>query len=61
MFALSAPREERARVPVAVAGFAGLGVLVAVSIDESWQPSLDWAKLLVCTAIGVGVGVLAAC
>ena len=58
MFALSAPREERARVPVAVAGFAGLGVLVALSIDESWQPSLDWAKLLVCTAIGVGVGVL---
>ena len=40
----------------AVAGFAGLGVLVALAIDETWQPSLDWAKLLVCTAIGIGVG-----
>jgi ABC-type sugar transport system permease subunit len=58
MFALSAPRQERVRLPVAVAGFAGLGVLVALSIDESWQPSLDWAKLFGCTAIGVGAGVL---
>ena len=58
MLALTTPREANARLAVGVAGFAGLGVLVSVAIDETWQPSLDWAKLLVCTAVGIGAGLL---
>lgn len=55
MFALSAPREQLARLPLAVAGFAGLGVLVAVAVNDDYQPSLDWAKVIVCTAIGAAL------
>ena len=31
-------------------------MLVAVAIDETDQPGLDWAKLLVCTGIGAAIG-----
>jgi ABC-type sugar transport system permease subunit len=58
MFAISAPRQPGARLPLAIGGFAGLGVLTALAVEASQQPSLDWAKLLGCTAIGVGVGVV---
>jgi ABC-type sugar transport system permease subunit len=57
MFVVSAPRDDAVRRPISVAGFAGLGVLGALAIDDSYYPSLDWGKVLVCTAIGTGVGV----
>lgn len=56
LFALSAPREQMARLPLAVAGFGALGVLVALAIDDPWHPALDWAKLVICTAVGVAIG-----
>jgi len=56
MFLLSAPRDQLARIPLAVVGFAALGVLLAVAIADAKQPELDWAKLLACTAIGAAIG-----
>jgi alpha-glucoside transport system permease protein len=57
MLAVSSEQLQSARLPVAVGGFAGLGVLLAVAVDESRQPALDWAKLLVCTGIGIAIAV----
>ena len=56
MFLLSAPRGRVARLPLAVAGFAGVGVLIALAVDDAYYPALDWGKLLACAAIGAGVG-----
>jgi alpha-glucoside transport system permease protein len=58
MFAISSPRQQGARLPIAVGGLAALGVLSALAVEESLRPSLDWGKLLGCTAIGAGLGVL---
>ena len=55
MFLLSAPRQQLARLPLAVVGFTGFGVLTAFAFDESVRPSLDGAKLATCVAIGVVV------
>jgi alpha-glucoside transport system permease protein len=62
MFLLSAPRQQLARLPLAVAGFCGFGVLTAFATDETVHPGLDWAALLIGTAIGVfvvgGIGMM---
>jgi alpha-glucoside transport system permease protein len=55
MFLLSAPRQQVARLPLAVVGFTAFGLLTAFAFDESVYPALDWSKLLVCTAVGVAV------
>ena len=47
MFLLSAPRQQLARLPLAVVGFTGFGVLTAFAFDESVRPSLDGAKLAI--------------
>ena len=56
LFLIGAVREPVPRLWLGLAAFAGVGVVVAVAIDETDQPGLDWAKLLVCTAIGVAIG-----
>ena len=55
MFLLSAPRQQLARLPLAVVGFTGFGVLTAFALDESVRPSLDFTKLAICVVIGVVV------
>jgi alpha-glucoside transport system permease protein len=55
MFLLSTPRSRRARLPVAVAGFTAFGVLTALAFDESARPSIDWAQLWICVAVGAVV------
>jgi len=52
MFLLSAPRQQLARLPLAVVGFSAFGLLTAFALDDSVQPALDWGKLLICTAGG---------
>ena len=52
MFMLSAPRENLARLPLAVIGLSGFGLLTALAFDESARPSIDWAKLLICVIVG---------
>ena len=59
MFLLSAPRQQLARLPLAVAGFVVFGVLTAFAFDDSAWPLIDWTKLWVCVAIGaVAFGVV---
>jgi len=55
MFLLSAPRQQVARMPLAVLGFGAFGVLLALAIDESRRPALDdaWGKVVICCAVGV--------
>jgi alpha-glucoside transport system permease protein len=60
LFLLGAVREPVPRLWLGIAGFAGLGVLVAVAVDDAYLPGLDWGKLLVCTAAGAGIGVVIA-
>jgi len=55
MFLLSAPRQQLARTPLAVVGFAAYGILLAFAFDESVRPSFDWGKLVVCVAVAVAV------
>ena len=55
MFLLSAPRQQLARLPMAVVGFTAFGLLTAFALDDSVYPALDWSKLLVCTAVGLVV------
>lgn len=57
MFGLSSARYVTARIPIAVGGFAAIGLLVALGVTDSRQPGLDWVKLLVCTALGVVIAV----
>jgi len=52
MFLLSAPRQQLARLPLAVAGFTAFGVLTAFAFDESARPSFDWGKLAICVVAG---------
>jgi alpha-glucoside transport system permease protein len=54
MFLLSAPRQ-LARVPLAVLGFAGFGLLTAFALEESVYPSIDWGKLAICAVAGAVV------
>lgn len=55
MFLLSAPRARVARLPLAVAGWAGFGVLTVLALDDDVLPALDWGKLLVTAAVGAVV------
>jgi len=57
MFLLSSARYPALRLPIAVGGFAAVGLLVALAVDDARQPALDWAKLLICAGIGVALGV----
>ena len=50
MFLLSAPRQQLARLPLAVVGFTGFGVLTAFAFDESVRPELDFGKIAICVA-----------
>jgi len=52
MFLLSAPRQQVARLPLAVVGFAAFGALIALAAAESVHPSLDWGKLVIGTVVG---------
>jgi ABC-type sugar transport system permease subunit len=55
MFLLSAPRQQLARLPLALLGFTGFGLLTAYALDESAYPALDWGKLVICVAGGAAV------
>jgi alpha-glucoside transport system permease protein len=55
MFLLSAPRQQLARLPLAIVGFAAFGLLTSFALDESAWPAFDWAKLWICVAVGVVV------
>ncbi len=55
MFLLSAPRQQLTRLPLAVIGFTGFGLLTAYALDDSVWPALDWGKLLTCAAGGAVV------
>jgi alpha-glucoside transport system permease protein len=55
MFLLSAPRQQLARLPMAVVGFTAFGLLTAFALDDSVYPALDWGKLLVCTVVALVV------
>jgi alpha-glucoside transport system permease protein len=55
MFLLSAPRQQLARLPLAVVGFTAFGLLTAYAFDDSVWPALDWGKLLICAAGGAAV------
>ena len=48
MFLLSAPRQQLARLPLAVVGFTAFGVLTAFAFDESARPELDFGKIAIC-------------
>jgi ABC-type sugar transport system permease subunit len=53
MLLLSAPRQQLARLPLAVLGFTGFGVLTAYAFEKSARPSFDWSKLWLSVAVGV--------
>lgn len=55
MFLLSAPRQQVARLPLAVVGCTGFGLLTALALDESARPLIEWSKLWTCVAVGVVV------
>ena len=53
MFLLSAPRQALARLPLAVIGFTGFGVLTAFAFNDETRPSIDFNKVLICVVVGV--------
>lgn len=53
LFALSAPRQQIARLPLSIIGFTAFGVLTSFALDESVWPEFDWVKLWICVAVGV--------
>jgi ABC-type sugar transport system permease subunit len=55
MFLLSVPRHQLGRLPLAVVGFAGFGVLTAYAIDDSARPVIDWSKLWISAAVGAAL------
>lgn len=55
MFLLSAPRQQVARLPLAVLGFAAIGVLAFFALKDEYRPTIDWPKTIICTAVGVGI------
>jgi alpha-glucoside transport system permease protein len=55
MFLLSAPRQQLARLPLAVVGFVAFGFLTAYAFDESAWPLIDWTKVWVCVGVGVAL------
>jgi alpha-glucoside transport system permease protein len=55
LLVLSAPRQQLARLPLAVIGFSALGLLVSFAVDESAWPAFDWAKVWICVAVGAVV------
>jgi len=55
LFALSAPRQQLARLPISTIGFTLFGVLTAYAFKPAARPALDWTKLWLCVAIGVVV------
>jgi alpha-glucoside transport system permease protein len=55
MFLLSAPRQQLARLPLAVLGFTAFGLLTAFALDDSVHPALDWGQLAICVAAGAVV------
>lgn len=55
MFLLAAPREQLARLPLSVAGFGAFGVLGYLAVREQYEPTINWGKLVVCTAVGAGL------
>jgi alpha-glucoside transport system permease protein len=55
MFLLSAPRQQLARLPLALVGFVAFGFLTAYAFDESAYPLIDWTKLWVCVGVGAAV------
>ncbi len=55
MFVLSAPRQQLARLPLAIVGFVAFGFLTAYAFDRSAWPLIDWTKLWVCTGVGAAV------
>jgi alpha-glucoside transport system permease protein len=52
MFLLSAPRQQLARLPLAVIGFTAFGLLTVFALDDSVHPEIGWGQL----AIGVVIG-----
>jgi alpha-glucoside transport system permease protein len=55
MFLLSAPRQQLARLPLAVIGFTAFGLLTAYALDEFVHPAIDWRQLAICVAVGAAV------
>jgi alpha-glucoside transport system permease protein len=52
MFLLSAPRQQLARLPLAVIGFTAFGLLTVFALDDSVYPGIGWGQL----ALGVVIG-----
>ncbi|MDQ3738704.1 MAG: sugar ABC transporter permease [Actinomycetota bacterium] len=52
MFLLSAPRQQLARLPLALVGFTAFGLLTALAFDEDVRPAFDWGKVVVCVVVG---------
>jgi alpha-glucoside transport system permease protein len=55
MFLLSVPRQQLARLPLAVVGFTAFGFLTAFALDESVYPGMDWAQLAIGALVGAVV------
>jgi alpha-glucoside transport system permease protein len=55
MFLLSAPRQQLARLPLAVIGFTAFGLLTSYALDDSVHPAIDWDQLAICVAVGAAV------
>ncbi len=55
LFVLSAPRRQLARLPLAVVGFVGFGLLSAYALDDSAWPVIDWSKLWISVAVGAAL------
>ena len=57
-FLPSAPRQIAARLPVAAATFAGVGILLGLAINERHQPDLNWGKFVLVTVVVTAVAVI---
>ena len=56
LFVQGAVRDPIPKLWLGLAGFGGLGALLAFAVADPYQPALDWTKLLVCTGIGAALG-----
>jgi alpha-glucoside transport system permease protein len=56
LFVQGAVRDPVPKLWLGLAGFGGLGALLAVAVADPYQPALDWTKLLICTGIGAALG-----
>jgi ABC-type sugar transport system permease subunit len=56
LFVQGAVRDPIPKLWLGLAGFGGLGALLAFAVADPYQPALDWTKLLVCAGVGAALG-----